>query len=298
MHETAQAPRKLNASLPERYDEIFARALAKEPEKRYASATGFSAALDIRDLELSIDDLVDDQPREEIRPALDAAATAWRPSTPDMAEVAHETMTESPTLAAPAPPVGARPTVRRGFWFGLAAVVALGAALFVIPRSGIGALETTRRRPARRSPLEGSERTEDIAPSPTAKKAVRSRAPAAPRQATVAATPVEHTGAQVTTPGQLVELGPDVAPPRRIEGSSSSYPAAARRRDQAGTVTVRMIITEEGEPIDVTIVESAGAILDAAVLDAIEGWRFEPATKDGVKVRVRWVIRQTFRLKS
>ncbi len=59
-----------------------------------------------------------------------------------------------------------------------------------------------------------------------------------------------------------------------------------------------MIITEEGEPIDVTIVESAGAILDAAVLDAIEGWRFEPATKDGVKVRVRWVIRQTFRLKS
>jgi outer membrane biosynthesis protein TonB len=36
----------------------------------------------------------------------------------------------------------------------------------------------------------------------------------------------------------------------------------------------------------------------AAVLDAIEGWRFEPATKDGVKGRVRWVIRQTFRLKS
>ncbi len=172
MHETAQAPRKLNASLPERYDEIFARALAKEPEKRYASATGFSAALDIRDLELSIDDLVDDQPREEIRPALDAAATAWRPNTPAVAEVAHETtMTESPTLAAPAPapPVGARPTVRRGFWFGLAAVVALGAALFVMPRSG----SEPSRHPETAGPavaLEGSERTEDIAPSPTAKK--------------------------------------------------------------------------------------------------------------------------------
>ena len=59
-----------------------------------------------------------------------------------------------------------------------------------------------------------------------------------------------------------------------------------------------MIITEEGEPAEVTILQSAGPILDAAVLDAIEEWRFEPATKNGVKVRVRWLIRQTFKLKS
>ena len=61
-------------------------------------------------------------------------------------------------------------------------------------------------------------------------------------------------------------------------------------------MTVSMIVTEEGEPIDITIVESAGDILDDAVVRAIEEWRFEPATKDGVKVRVRWVVRQTFKI--
>ena len=49
MHEEAPSPRKLNASLPDRYDKIFAKALAKDPTKRYASATDFSSALNLRD---------------------------------------------------------------------------------------------------------------------------------------------------------------------------------------------------------------------------------------------------------
>ena len=57
-----------------------------------------------------------------------------------------------------------------------------------------------------------------------------------------------------------------------------------------------MIVTEDGEPLDLAVVESAGDILDQAVLDAVGEWRFEPALKDGVKVRVPWTIRQTFRL--
>jgi outer membrane biosynthesis protein TonB len=36
-------------------------------------------------------------------------------------------------------------------------------------------------------------------------------------------------------------------------------------------------------------------VLDKAVLDAVRGWRFEPATKGGVKVKVRWTARQTYK---
>ena len=61
MHEEPPTPRKLNESLPERYDEIFGRALAKDPEKRYASATDFTSALDIRDIELTLGDLLEDE---------------------------------------------------------------------------------------------------------------------------------------------------------------------------------------------------------------------------------------------
>ena len=41
--------------------------------------------------------------------------------------------------------------------------------------------------------------------------------------------------------------------------------------------------------------ESAGPILDEAVLKAVRTWRFEPARKDGVRVKVRWQVRQTYK---
>ena len=289
MHETAQSPRKLNAALPERYDEIFARALAKEPEKRYASATDFSAALDIRAFELSLDDLVGGEAAEEMEPAPDAGAEAATRST--SASVSGETppelIAEAPTLAGPPPATtaGTRPVARRRFWLGLAAVVVLGGVFIVLSRSG--------------SEPPATAVADEVAPSPAPNPAAHPRASAPPRSASVAVASAERAEPTPApnTEAQLVELGPDGTPPRRIEGSSARYPEAALRSHVEGSVTASMIVTEEGEPIEVTIVESAGPILDAAVLEAVQNSRFEPAVKDGKKVRVRWVVRQTFRLK-
>jgi len=47
--------------------------------------------------------------------------------------------------------------------------------------------------------------------------------------------------------------------------------------------------------IDVAIVESAGAMLDAAVLEAVTSWRFRPATVRGVPVSVRLTLQHLFR---
>ncbi len=305
MHEEAPSPRKLNASLPDRYDEIFAKALAKDPTKRYASATDFSSALDIRDIELSLDGLLDDEAPEAIGPAPDAGAGAASRST--SASVPGETppdlIAEAPTLAGPAPATtaGSRPGARRHFWIGLGAVVILGSVFVVLSRSGSEppAAPTADVSASPSADLETTAVADEVAPSPTSKRAARPRASAPPRQASVAAASPERAKPTPapTTEASIVELGPDGTPPRRIEGSSARYPEAARRRHLEGSVTASMIVTEEGEPIEVTIVESAGAILDAAVLEAIQDSRFEPATKDGLKVRVRWVIRQTFKLK-
>ena len=57
-----------------------------------------------------------------------------------------------------------------------------------------------------------------------------------------------------------------------------------------GTVTVEMIVDEKGEPQDLRVVESAGEILDQAVVEGRPRWRYEPARKDGVKVKVRWHV--------
>ena len=98
-----------------------------------------------------------------------------------------------------------------------------------------------------------------------------------------------------TRKGDLVELGPDMTPPQRIRGEFASYPEDAIEQGEEGTVIVQMIITEGGHPVDLQVLESAGPILDRAVLDALWTWRFQPAEKNGVRVRVRWRVSQSFR---
>jgi serine/threonine-protein kinase len=94
--------------------------------------------------------------------------------------------------------------------------------------------------------------------------------------------------------GDFLEPGPDVTPPKRISGETAPYPEPARRLKLGGTVAVEMTVTEAGEPADLRVVESAGEVLDDAVLAALRNWRYTPALKNGVKVRTRVRVEQTF----
>jgi len=98
---------------------------------------------------------------------------------------------------------------------------------------------------------------------------------------------------------RVAELGePGVSPPRKISGEFARYPEAARKRKVSGIVTVSMVISEAGFPEELQVVESGGPLLDEAVLKAVEKWRFEPASRDGRPVRLRYRVRQHFRLES
>ncbi|HXV65290.1 MAG TPA: TonB family protein [Vicinamibacteria bacterium] len=101
-----------------------------------------------------------------------------------------------------------------------------------------------------------------------------------------------------TKPGDLIELGPGDPSPKRVSGEPPAYPAIARRLNQQGRVTVEFVLDENGVPTELQVIESAGEVLDAAVLESLSTWRYEPAQKDGVKVRVKMRVRQSFRLGS
>ena len=96
-------------------------------------------------------------------------------------------------------------------------------------------------------------------------------------------------------PGMLISLGQGVTPPRKVSGQPPAYPDAARSQNLQGAVTVDMVIDEHGVPIEIAVVESAGEPLNRALVDAVGTWRYEPARKDGVNVRVHWRVRQMFR---
>jgi TonB family protein len=94
--------------------------------------------------------------------------------------------------------------------------------------------------------------------------------------------------------GAMVEMSPDVTPPKKVSGDTASYPEQARRLKLYGVVGISLVVDAQGLPSDLKVVESAGQILDDVVLKAVSSWRFQPAVKDGVKVSVRWLVRQRF----
>ena len=63
----------------------------------------------------------------------------------------------------------------------------------------------------------------------------------------------------------------------------------------SGSPVVDIWIDEKGNVMDVAIVESAGAMLDGAVLEAVAGWKFRPATVGGTAVSVRLTLQHLFR---
>jgi TonB family protein len=302
MNDAPPPPRLRNAGLPPRYDDVFAQALEKDPAKRFATAGAFVSALDVRELELQLTPEAEHPARSTgARPAADADA--------------QETILSSPPGKLTAlPPAGAKSRGRNPLLIGgaLVAVVAVAAgAWWVASRPAANPAPTATVQPSAAasdapSPSPTPTPVVTVAASPdtaaTASPAASPSAAPTPRAARVHAkpTPTLPPTPPPTPPpaveGQLVEMGPGVTAPVKLKGDSAPYPEKARRQHLQGTVAVSVTIDETGQVRDPQIVESAGAILDEAVLASLRDWRFEPARKDGVKVKLRWLVRQTYKI--
>jgi TonB family protein len=57
---------------------------------------------------------------------------------------------------------------------------------------------------------------------------------------------------------------------------------------------VRILVSEKGEVQDVAVVESGGKLVDDVVATAVRTWKYEPAAKKGVRVKVQTLFKQTF----
>jgi TonB family protein len=107
-------------------------------------------------------------------------------------------------------------------------------------------------------------------------------------------TPIPQWPARLAE-GDLVPLsGTDDRPRKISKNDSPSYPREAERLRLKGSVLVDILVDEYGRVQDPHVVESAGTVLDGAVLSAVAGWRYEPARKNGVKVKTRIQVKTTF----
>ena len=297
IHDLAPPPRRWNADLPVRYDDVFARALAKDPAGRFATAGDLVTALDLQELEhvLSFE-----------APPAPAAA-------PREAPEGTLTLDSPPARVSAFGPGGGGSRVLAmalGGLGGLVLLFVLAAAIWIVRRRGPEGPSGATVPPSTVAAPEAKETLTAPAPSPSQHPAARPSPAASPSPSMPAPTRVARPRKQapppevVATPppapepvieGQLVEMGPDVTPPVRIAGRPAAYPPRARELHQYGTIAIDLIVDETGAPTELQVVESAGPILDEVVLKAVGTWRFEPARMDGVRVKVRWQVRQTYK---
>jgi TonB family protein len=112
------------------------------------------------------------------------------------------------------------------------------------------------------------------------------------------ATPVPPTPTPSVREGDIVVPGPGVDPPVMIYREPPRYPPAAERMGASGVVAAEALVGINGvvEEVRIIKVEGRNFGFEKATEEAIYKWRYKPATKDGVRVRVWVTIRVPFRL--
>ena len=96
--------------------------------------------------------------------------------------------------------------------------------------------------------------------------------------------------------GDLVPLEQADTPPQTIGTFEPLYPPLAFQMNVQGTVLLNALISENGGVIQTAILKSPKNYgFEKAAQDAVRKWKFKPATKDGVAVRVWKTISFTFK---
>jgi protein TonB len=123
-------------------------------------------------------------------------------------------------------------------------------------------------------------------------------APAPVGEARANSVPVTAPPAAPTTPAMPAAAAPVEATLAYVAAPAPAYPAAARRMQMEGTVTLRVLVDTDGNPLDVIVATTSGhPELDrAARLQVLARWRFQPAQRDGHQVQAWALIPITFNL--
>ncbi len=138
----------------------------------------------------------------------------------------------------------------------------------------------------------------DPTPSAPPIEAAPVRVEPAPQPPAVEAVPTAQPARPAVKEGDLVQPGPGVRAPVLVTFNKPEYPPIARRMKVEGTVVVSLLVDESGRVLDVRLdrgVQQNVGINEAAT-KASRTARFQPATKDGVRVKMWYQLTIPFKL--
>ncbi len=98
----------------------------------------------------------------------------------------------------------------------------------------------------------------------------------------------------ILVPGRDPTASRNYTPPKAIKQSRAQYPFDLLRSGFGGEVLVQFEVTVEGRTRNVYALRSQHPSFDEAAVDAVEQWRFKPATVDGKPVNTRMRVTMMF----
>jgi periplasmic protein TonB len=96
--------------------------------------------------------------------------------------------------------------------------------------------------------------------------------------------------------GGVFRVGGGVLAPRPLSTPDPQYTDQARKAKVEGTCVLGMIVGPDGKPHDIRVQRGIGMGLDQKAIEAVQQWRFDPATKDGHPVAVQISVEVSFKL--
>ena len=96
--------------------------------------------------------------------------------------------------------------------------------------------------------------------------------------------------------GGPYRVGGGIQAPRAIESPDPEYSEEARKAKYQGVVVLWLVVGPDGRPKNIKVERPLGMGLDQKAIEAVQRWRFEPATKDGKPVAVQINVEVNFRL--
>ena len=109
-------------------------------------------------------------------------------------------------------------------------------------------------------------------------------------------TPPSPVETHQPDPDRPAKIGGPVKPPKVIHSVDPKYTEEARQKKVSGIVKLYCWVDEEGNPSHIKVVQGLGMGLDEKAAEALQQFKFQPATRDGKPVKVELYIEIRFQI--
>ncbi len=120
--------------------------------------------------------------------------------------------------------------------------------------------------------------------------------------ASIRAQSPERQGHQEADAAELAKIcsaenpPPCATPPRAISSPSAQFSESGRGKEFTGICILSVNVEPDGHTSHIRVLRSVGKDLDQKAINAVKGWKFEPAKIDKKSVAVQIAVQVSFHL--